>query len=267
MCRLSGQAMGETTQNSPITANWLTLPAEREGEVSLRCWWARPLSSPMRGALVVVPEIFGVNPWVRGVADRWAAHGYGALAIPLFARTAPELSLGYGPEELLEGRSHKDRTSAPTLLLDVARAMRWLKQQAPSVQSVAVGCLGFCFGGHVALLASSLPGMDAACVCYGAGVVQGRPGGGPPTLEELSRPGGRVLLIYGGQDPLVPAEELQAIRRAVARANAGDDPKRARLQIFEAGHGFLCEARDDFRPEEAKEAWAVIASFFAETLG
>ena len=42
---------------------------------------------------IVLPEVFGVNAWVRCVADRLAAHGHPALAVPLFARTAPDLEL------------------------------------------------------------------------------------------------------------------------------------------------------------------------------
>jgi carboxymethylenebutenolidase len=259
--------MEETGRTGWITAGWVTLEPEQAGEVPLRSWWARPQSGPLRGAVLVLPEIFGVNPWVCAVADRFAARGYGALAIPLFARTAPDLSLGYGPQEIIEGRSHKDRTSAPTLLTDVARAVRWLVAQEPEGKPLSIGCVGFCFGGHVALLASSLEGIAASCVCYGAGVAQGRPGGGPPTLEVLSEPGGRVLLIYGSLDPLVPQADLQAIAGAVEGANAGRGQARAQLQTFPAGHGFLCEAREDFQPAEAQAAWNGIEAFFAETLG
>ena len=46
----------------------------------------------------VPPEIFGLNGWVRGVADRLSAAGVPALAMPLSARTAPELKLGYEPQ-------------------------------------------------------------------------------------------------------------------------------------------------------------------------
>jgi len=251
----------------PITGEWVTLDPGLPGEVPLRCWWARPLEGELRAGVVVLPEIFGVNPWVRGVADRLAGHGYGALVIPLFARTAPDLCLGYDPVAVLEGRSHKERTTAPTLLLDVARAQRWLVERAPRGRALATGCLGFCFGGHVALLASGLEGMAASCVCYGAGVAQGRPGGGPPTLEVLPQAWGRVLLLYGRQDPLVPPEDLRTIREAVERVNAGADDPRIHLRTFAAGHGFLCEARDDFQPEEATAAWEALLRFFAETLG
>lgn len=251
---------------APIRAGWVTLEPERAGEVPLRGWWAEPLDGPPRAGLLVFPEVFGVNPWVCGVAERLAGLGYGALVVPLFARTAPELCLGYGPQDLQEGRAHKERTTAEELLLDGARAQRWLRARLPAEASGAMGCLGFCFGGHVALLASQLEGMAASCVCYGAGVVQGRPGGGPPTLDVLDQAAGRVLLVYGHQDPLVPLEDLQAIGAAVERIRAARGEDRVQLRTFAAGHGFLCEARVDFQPEAAEQAWPAILAFFAAQL-
>ena len=70
-----------------------------DGPVPLRCWWAEPqadtndieLKSLINRVYIVLPEVFGVNAWVRSVADRLAAQGYPALAVPLFSRTAPDL--------------------------------------------------------------------------------------------------------------------------------------------------------------------------------
>ena len=46
------------------------------GSVCLRCWWAEPQRSendidskpPIKRAYIVLPEVFGVNAWVRSVA-------------------------------------------------------------------------------------------------------------------------------------------------------------------------------------------------------
>ncbi len=251
---------------APIHADWVALEPEEAGEVPLRAWWAEPRSAAPAAGLLVLPEIYGLNPWVCGVADRLAGLGYGALVVPLFARTAPELCLGYGPQDTQEGRSHKERTTTPTLLRDVARAQRWLRQRLSGGGPGMIGCLGFCFGGHVALLASGLEGIAASCVCYGAGVVQGRPGGGPPSLEEVSRAKGRLLLIYGSDDPLVPPGDLEAITAAVERARAARGDGGVELRTYGAGHGFLCEERGDFVSARAREAWPEIVNFFTRGL-
>ena len=273
MCRLL-KAWVDRAQTSPtdpaavapIVSGWVSLEPDLPGTVPLRAWWAHPEKGALKGGVVVLPEIFGVNAWVRGVADRLAGWGYGALAIPLFARTAPDLCLGYASEDVLEGRSHKERTTTANLLGDVARAQRWLREQGPAGHPLATGCVGFCFGGHVAVLASALEGMAASCVCYGAGVAQGRPGGGPPALEALRQAQGPVLLIYGERDPLVPPEDLASIEAAVAEANAGLADRPIQLRTHAAGHGFLCDARGDYEPVAAKAAWQSIAAFFAAAL-
>ena len=93
--------------------------------------WITLNTRPAR-ALIVLPEIFGLNRWVRGVADRLSATGVPALAMPLFARTAPDLELGYDPESTREGRRHKEATSTEGILADVQAAIDWLRQALES---------------------------------------------------------------------------------------------------------------------------------------
>ena len=95
-----------------------------DGPVPLRCWWS-PAEVELFGTNVlrkrnvfVTPEVFGLNAWVRSVVDRFAAAGVSALAMPLFARTAPELDLSYGEIQLAEGRGHKSLPTAAGLLAD-----------------------------------------------------------------------------------------------------------------------------------------------------
>ena len=81
-----------------VAGEWIEI---LNGPVSLRCWWAKRKAglsdiaskSSINRVYIVLPEVFGVNAWVRSVADRLAAHGHPALAVPLFARTAPDLEL------------------------------------------------------------------------------------------------------------------------------------------------------------------------------
>jgi carboxymethylenebutenolidase len=39
------------------------------------------------------------------------------------------------------------------------------------------------------------------------------------------------------------------------------------LLTLEAGHGFLCEARGDYRPEAAAAGWQAMLTLFGESLG
>jgi carboxymethylenebutenolidase len=271
---------------APILSDWIDLPAPAAGAAApvtesaagpdLCCWWARPAEGPIRGGVLVLPEVFGLNGWVRSVADRLAGQGYAALAVPLFARTAPGLELDYDDEGLRQGRAHKDLTTTTTLLADLERAASWLQAQLPAAggRPAGLGCVGFCFGGHVALLAASLPQVIATCDFYGAGVASGRPGGGPPSLELLPAIEGSLLCFCGLEDPLIPPADVASIRTALEAANAhrstavqhpGRPPHR--LLELQAGHGFMCEQRADHRSEAAATGWREMLAFFGTTLG
>ncbi len=251
----------------PEIGRWVTLPPRESGQAPLVSWLALPPQGQPRAGLLVLPEIFGVNAWLRSVAGRFALAGYAALAVPLFSRTAPRLDLGYDDAALREGRSHKERTTAAGLLSDLDLAADWLTEALPDLPP-GLGCVGFCFGGHVAMLAASLPQMRACCDFYGAGVATGRPGGGPPTLDGVSALGGRLLCVCGSQDGLIPAEEVAAIDAALRAANRDRPPgQEHHLLTLEAGHGFLCEARGDFRPAAAAAGWRAMLEFLEQNLG
>jgi len=259
-----------------IRAEWVTIPLQTGGDASVSgdsgaampAWWARPAEREPRGVVLVLPEVFGVNAWVRSVVDRLAGEGYGALAISTFSRTAPDLDLAYDAEGLALGREHRDQVTADQLLADAAAAAAWL-QERHGPQSL--GCVGFCFGGHLALIAATLPCFAATCNFYGARVASVRPGGGPPSLELLPSIPGRLWCFCGGADPLMPPEEVSAIEAALTAANGGLPARevggRHRLIVAPgAGHGYLCEARADFNPEGARQGWAAMLDLFAESL-
>ena len=247
-----------TIPNSP-SSRWVQF-ANRD--VPLRCWWAEPFArvndtesnSLTNRVYIVLPEVFGVNAWVRSVADRLAAEGYPALALPLFARTAPDLELAYEPSDLAQGRRHKDATTADQILGDVAAALSWLRERHPKA---AIHVVGFCFGGHAAFLAASLPGVAAAFDFYGAGVNRMRPGGGEPSLALLPEIQARLTCVFGTADPLIPAEDREVVGAALSKV----DPAGQRLRVVEcagADHGFMCEARSSFDPQASAQGWRLL---------
>ena len=199
-------------------------------------------------------EVFEVNAWVCSVADRLAAQGYPALAVPLFSRTAPDLELAYDASDLAEGRRHKDATTSDQILADVAAAVSWFRARYPQA---AIQVVGFCFGGHAAFLAATLPGVAQVFDFYGAGVSRMCPGGGEPSLALLPGIKARLTCVFGMADPLIPAEDRQAIGAALSKI----DPDGQRLRVVEcagADHGFMCEARSSFDPQASAQGWRLL---------
>src|SRR6478752_1536635 len=60
-------------------------------------------SSPARGAIVLIQEIFGVNSHIRSVADVYAGQGFHVIAPALFDRVQRNVELGYNPTNAAQG--------------------------------------------------------------------------------------------------------------------------------------------------------------------
>jgi carboxymethylenebutenolidase len=167
------------------------------------------------------------------------------------------LTLGYSAEEMALGRQYKDATRREELLEDIQAAIEFLQDQPQVNGEKGVGAMGFCFGGHVAYFAATLPKIAATACFYGAGIPVFSPGGGVPTLARTSEMHGEVIW-----DVLIPHAHIEAIEAALLAAGV---PHQV-IVYPEAGHGFMCDARADYCPQEAQQSWGQLIEFFNRTL-
>ena len=75
---------------------------------TLNAYRAEPSGKP-RGGVVLYGEVWGLNNWVRSVADRWAAHGFLTIAPAMFDR----VELGYESDDY--GSRSVERHDLPDL--------------------------------------------------------------------------------------------------------------------------------------------------------
>ena len=109
--------MGETT----------AIPA-LDGDGEITAYVARPQGTP-RSAIIVVPEIFGVNAGIRSKCDDWAGLGYLALAPDIFWRFAPGVELDPDvPEQLQEAFGYFGQYDADDGVKDIEAAIRHLRR-------------------------------------------------------------------------------------------------------------------------------------------
>jgi carboxymethylenebutenolidase len=181
---------------------------------TIPAYLAIPQGSGRFPGIVVLQEIFGVNTHIRAVTERIARMGYVAIAPALFERTAPGFEAGYTSEDVVVGRSHAQQTTASQLLSDIQSAIDYLKT-LPQVQP-NFGCIGFCFGGHVAYLAATLPDIAVTASFYGARIVSYTPGGGEPSLSQTAAISGKIYLFFGMNDGSIPPEEIAQIETALS---------------------------------------------------
>jgi carboxymethylenebutenolidase len=201
-----------------------------------------------KGAIVIVQEIFGVNPSIRGVADHYAKHGYVAIAPALFDRYERDLQLGYGPDDMKKAFELYGKLNPETALLDVAAAF----QHVASTGKTAV--LGFCYGGLMSWLSATRAtalGIAPACtVGYYAGGI------GNVAAEQ---PVCAVMLHFGADDDHIGKDQIDAVKSA--------HPDVA-IYLYEgAGHAFANPARSSFVPDQAKIADERSLAFLQQHIG
>ncbi len=211
---------------------------------------------PVMG-IVVLQEIFGVNAHIQDITRRLAVEGYAAIAPALYQRTAPGLETGYTAESVEIGRRYKDQTTAAELLGDIQAAIQYL-QSLPEVKQEAVGCIGFCFGGHVAYLAATLNSIKATASFYGAGIATFTPGGGSATITQTPKIKGTVYAFFGLEDASIPPEQVEAIEKALSQVN----PVNRVFRYEGAEHGFFCDQRASYNKVAADDAWEKVLSLF-----
>jgi len=149
------------------------------------------------GGLVVMQEIFGINPHIREVTDRFASLGYTAIAPAIFDHLETGVELDYGADAFARGRVLAGEVGIDRAVEDVASA-------AQSIASAGkIGVVGYCWGGTIALLAATRLGLPAVSY-YGARNVG--------FLDE--KPKAPVQFHFGERDTSIPAEAVQRHRDA-----------------------------------------------------
>ncbi len=214
--------------------------------------------------IIVLQEIFGVNTHIKSVVERIASRGYVAIAPALFVgeasrnenRIVPGFETGYTSTDVELGRSYAEQTTAAQLLADIQAAIDHLKtlpQVAPQF-----GCIGFCFGGHVAYLAATLPDIAVTASFYGAGITTRTPGGGEPSVSRSGAISGTIYMFFGMDDASIPPDQIAQIETALAQ----NDVPHQIWQYPGAEHGFCCDLRASYNPTAAAEAWQHVEELF-----
>jgi carboxymethylenebutenolidase len=136
---------------------------------ALPAYVANPRDTP-RAAIIVIQEIFGVNPGIAKKADDWAEAGYLAVAPDVFWRQQPGVELNPDvPEEFQQGVGLMMKHDFFQGIQDIEAVIHWIRRE----QGVAkVGLVGYCMGGKVAYMTAARTDIDASVGYYGVGIDQ-----------------------------------------------------------------------------------------------
>ena len=151
--------------------------------------------------IVVIQEIFGINKFVRAVADRYAAHGYIALAPDLFWRLEPGVQLDDRNEtDMNRAFEFMGKFNIDLGVKDVQAAINHLRGEEHCQR---VGAVGYCLGGLLAYLTAARTDVDASAGYYGVNIHE--------RLEEAANIRKPLILHIAGKDAFVLPEAQRTI--------------------------------------------------------
>ncbi len=184
-------------------------------------------SRPSAGVLVL-PEWWGVNDYIRERARQVAALGYAALAVDMYG----------------DGKTASDPSTAGNLMnavledIDTGTARlkagyEFLKSRSETDGS-RMAAIGYCFGGAVALHAARI-GMELKAVVSFHGALGSFHKPEPGSVKP------QILVCHGAADEFVSDEEVKAFKEEMDGAGAD-----YRFIAYDgAKHGFTSPAADE----------------------
>lgn len=219
---------------------------------SFDAYVAEPSGTP-RAAIVVIQEIFGINPGIRARCDRLAENGYLAVAPDLFWRIERGVQLDPDvPEQFQQALALMNQFDQGKGVEDIEAAIK--AARARLGEGGKVGVVGYCLGGRLAFMSATRTDADASVGYYGVGIDN--------LLGEkhaIARP---VLLHVAGADHFV-TPDIQA----KMHEGLDDHPKVTLYDYPGEDHGFATESGKRRSEAAAQLADERTAAFFTENLG
>ncbi|MEQ8842173.1 MAG: dienelactone hydrolase family protein [Acidimicrobiales bacterium] len=204
-------------------------------------------------AVVLIQEIFGVNQYVRDVAERLAGEGYVVLAPHMYWRIEDDFAVeATGPDDLPVAFEVAGQHDPADGVADIGAALAHLADR-PEVTG-PVGVIGFCFGGSMTYLAAAA--HDPACAVSYYGSMIGE------NIDKAASITCPIQFHFGSDDAFLPNDDVDALRAATA------DMANVEIHVAEgAGHAFDNHRNPMFsNPEAAASAWALTSAFLATNL-
>jgi len=245
MCFERGSSPPILAGDRPIATS-APLVLESADETRFAAFEATP-EGDAASTVLVLPDVRGLHPYYEELTCRFAQHGFRALAIDWFGRTAG--SSGGRPEDFAY-QEHIERVTYDQVRADVSAAVAHLRETG----SEGIFTIGFCFGGKVSFLSATF-GLDLAGV-IGLHAGLGPRNDVPPPVEHAADFRSPVLGLFGGADPSIPPEAIADFGRALSAAGV----EHQFVSFPGAPHSFFDRKFTEFAEQNAA-AWTEVLAF------
>lgn len=206
---------------------------------------------PGAPGVVILPDVRGLHPFYQELAVRFADAGIHAVAIDYYGRTAGVGSRGAD----FDHQAHLEHVTDDDVALDVAAGVAHLRSPEGGGAS-SVFTVGFCMGGRLSFnQAASGQDLEGVIGFYGR-VTEQEPGDTTAPVAQAPRYTCPVLGLFGGADPKITAEHIEAFRQALQAAGV-----HAELVSYDAAPHSFFDRRCSEHERACLDAWTRVLGF------
>ncbi|WP_269531650.1 dienelactone hydrolase family protein [Chitinimonas sp. BJYL2] len=230
---------------------------------TMRTYVHRPAGEGRYPAILFYSEIFQQTGPIERAAKIMAGHGYVVLVPEVFHELNP-IGTVLGYDDAGRDKGNADKAAKPVMAYDDDNAamLAWLDTQP--FFSGKVGAMGFCLGGHLAFRAALHPRVAATACFYATDlhthVIPDAPG--QHSMDRLAEIGGELLMIWGKQDPHIPAAGRAEVYARLSAAGLCFT-----WHEFNGQHAFMRDEGERYDPELAMLGYQLALGLFRRVLG
>ncbi|SHN43344.1 dienelactone hydrolase family protein [Chitinophaga sp. CF418] len=199
----SGHASDSTAAQPTITEETVAIQADSVTMNSIVAF--SDDTTAKKPIVLIVPEWWGLDDYIKGRAKQFAELGYLAIGIDMYGGSKhadnPDQAKAYATPFYNNPQLGFSRLQAA-----LAKAKTY-----PQADTTRIAAIGYCFGGSMVLNAAKL-GLPVNGVVSFHGGLQG-----VPPVKGLTK--AQILVCQGGADPFVPAQDVATFRKQLDSLN------------------------------------------------
>ncbi|QDS86323.1 Dienelactone hydrolase family protein [Rosistilla ulvae] len=212
-------------------------------------------------AVLIWPDIFGLRPAFRQMAQRLAESGYSVLVVNPFYRTMKAPTAAKGANTPIPDVRPLAKSLTPTTQTTDAKAfIAWLDAQPQVDKSKKIGTTGYCMGGPIVMrTAAAVPTrVGAAATFHGGGLATDSPDSPHRLIPQMKA---QFLIAVAENDDQRDPEAKDVLEKSFAAANLP-----AEIEVYPAGHGWCPPDTRVHNQEQAEKAWKRMLVLFDKAL-
>jgi carboxymethylenebutenolidase len=227
-------------------------------------YWVAPKTG-RHPAVLIWPDIYGLRPAFRQMADRLAQSGYAVLVVNQFYRgtKSPFVTVGESldmPEVRARIMPWRAQLTPEASRRDAAAYVAWIDAQKQTDTRRGMATTGYCMGGPLVLYtAGDHPKrIRAGATFHGGGLATDKPDSPHLLIPKMTA---SFLIAVAENDDARTPQEKETLRTAFAA-----NKRPAEIEVYPAMHGWCPPDSKVYNEVQANRAWDRQLALFRKAL-